>query len=231
MSARLPDEILTESATNRRQRWDGRLHTELVHLARSTGQRLAYDPAQNGWVHADAPDADDDPDLPIWACLSRLVLRPWRTDDLDHYHAMLDDADLWRYMTEDMPTPFSKAVAADLIAISNAGHHHEVRAIQTPHGVVGQVRLLWTGSDLQPGEAEISYWLGNAYRGRGWAWEAVRQMTQAAMRSRTGLQRVVAYVHPDNVASARVLIRAGYEPSRPRTADGWMGFSCARQTV
>jgi len=171
---------------------------------------------------------EDDPELPLWAGLSRFVLRPWQDSDLDSYHALLDDAELWRYMTEDMPAPFTKAVAADLLAISNAGQHHEVFAIQIAQGPVGQVRLLWSGPDLQSDEAEISYWLGRSHRGRGWASDAVRQLANSALRSRAGLARVLAYVHPDNGASTRVLARAGFLPVAARACDGWLGFVYTR---
>lgn len=212
------------------ERWNGPLTGPQLAEARSKGMPLAYDPAQNGWVPAQAPDLDNDPELPIWTGLSRLVLRPWRDSDLERFHALLDDAELWRYMIEDMPSPFSRAVAADLIAISNAGQHHEVYAIQSSQGPVGQVRLLWTGPELQPDEAEISYWLGRMHRGRGWASEAVRQLAMTALRSRAGLQRVVAYVHPQNTASTRVLARAGFVPAAARVSDGWLGFAFTRAT-
>jgi len=210
--------------TGPRMRWAGPLPRDQLARARSAGTPLAYDPAQNGWVPANAPDVGDDPELPIWAGLSRFILKPWQESDLQHFHALLDDGELWRYMTEDMPAPFTRAVAADLIAISNAGQHHEVYAIRTSKGPVGQVRLLWSAPDLQPDEAEISYWLGRSHRGRGWASEAVRQLAMTALRSRTGLARVVAYVHPENTASTRVLARAGFVPAAARASDGWLGF-------
>lgn len=214
-----------------RHRWDGPLSKDQLAQARQKGVPLSYDPAQNGWVPSAIQDAHDDPDLPIWACLLRSVLRPWEDSDLDLFHALLDDPALWEYMVEDVPKPFTKAVAADLLTISNAGAHHEVRAISTSLGPVGQVRMLWFGPGLQPEEAEISYWLGRSFRGRGWATDAVRQAVTAAFQSRPGLRRVVAYVHPDNMGSARVLKRAGFEHSDPRVSDGWLGFSRGRPAV
>ncbi len=225
MTARLPDIASAEFSTQATSRWHGPLSRGMLAQARSSGVPLAYDPAQNGWVAAGAADLDDDPDMPIWAGLSRFVLRPWNESDLDHFYALLNDVELWRYMVEDMPTPFTLAVAADLIAISNAGQHHEVRAIQTSQGPVGQVRLLWTGPELGSDEAEVSYWLGRQHRGQGWASQAVRQCARSALWSRPGLKRVLAYVHPDNAASVRVLARAGFVSAEARASDGWLGFA------
>jgi RimJ/RimL family protein N-acetyltransferase len=201
------------------------LPAEHLTEARRGGVELAYDPAQSGWVPFTADDALEDPDPPIWARLSPLELRPWQSRDLEQFHALLDDTALWQYMVETMPSPFTRSVAADLIAISNVGSHHEVRAILAGGVPVGQARILWSGPGLKPDEAEISYWLGRAFRGRGWASAAVSQMVANAFRSRLGLRRVVAYVHPQNHASIRVLKRAGFVPSAARPSDGWLGFA------
>ncbi len=178
-----------------------------------------------------APDVLDDPDESIWTRLTPFELRPWRASDLDHFHALLDDPTLWRYMVEDMPTPFIRSVAADLIAISNAGSHHEVLAILAQRVPAGQVRILWAGPELQQDEAEVSYWLGRSFRGRGLASGAVKQMVTNAFRTRPGLRRVVAYVHPENSGSIRVLERAGFLPSVARASDGWLGFASTRLPV
>jgi RimJ/RimL family protein N-acetyltransferase len=213
-----------------RRRWDGPLAGEQLARAHREGIRLAYDPAQNGWVPVTAPDGDDDPDVPLRASQPPLLLRPWRAQDLDQYHALLDDPALWRYMVEEMPRPFTREVAADLIAISNLGAHHEVRAIATPHVAAGQVRIVWISPQLAHGDAEISYWLGRPFRGQGLATQAVRHMVRDALRSRPGLRRIVAYVHPENAASARVLERAGFVPAADRASDGWRGFAVTLPT-
>jgi RimJ/RimL family protein N-acetyltransferase len=221
-------EVTASSALESRRRWDGPLLAEHLTEARMAGVELAYDPAQSGWVPFAAADALEDPDPPIWARQSPLVLRPWQPRDLEQFHALLDDTALWQYMVEAMPTPFTRLVAADLIAISNVGSHHEVRAILAGGVPGGQVRILWSGPGLKPDEAEVSYWLGRSFRGRGWASAAVSEMVANAFGSRPGLRRVVAFVHPENFASTRVLRRAGFAPSAARSSDGWLGFACTR---
>ena len=96
---------------------------------------------------------------------------------------------------------------------------------------MGQVRLLWVGPGLQRGEAEISYWLGRKFRGRGWATDAVKQAVTEAFQTRPRLHRVIAYVHPNNIGSARVLKRVGFEYSNVRLSDGWLRFGCNRPSV
>jgi len=211
-----------------RPRWAGPLSAAECNAARANGVALAYDPAQGGWVLAEAADGPDDPMLPEWARLAQFRLRAWAPDDLPAYHALLDDPDLWRFMPEAMPHPFGLDTARDLIAISGAAPHHLVQCIEAAAGPVGQVRLLWSAPGLDRDEAEVSYWLGRSYRGRGLAAQAVRQAVADAFALRAGLRRVVAFVHPDNAASMRVLERAGFARGGARDSDGWQVFATIR---
>jgi RimJ/RimL family protein N-acetyltransferase len=72
---------------------------------------------------------------------------------------------------------------------------------------VGKVGLSVEDADI--GQAEIDYYLGSQWRGRGYATRAVRLLCDWAFRH-TGLVRLVAGVHPPNVASQRVLARVGF---------------------
>lgn len=222
---RLP---LTAELLLNRPRWAGALSEAECNAARANAVPLAFDPAQGGYVLAHAADGMNDPELPSWAGLSPIRLRDWTLADLAAYHAMLNDPGLWRFLPEDMPQPFTEATAHDLIAISGAAPYHLVQCIDTPQGPAGQVRLLWAAPALHPDEAEVSYWLGSAHRGRGLAVQAVRQAVAWAWQHRPGLRRVVAFVDPENAASARVLERAGFARAGTRDADGWHVFLLPR---
>ncbi len=58
--------------------------------------------------------------------------------------------------------------------------------------------------------AEIGYWLGEAYWGRGIATAAVRGLAQSALE-KTDLYRLFANVFSSNPASMRVLEKAGFQ--------------------
>lgn len=57
--------------------------------------------------------------------------------------------------------------------------------------------------------AEIAYGIAPEARGNGYATEAVRLVTQRAF-TESPLRRLIAYVHEGNLASRRVLEKAGY---------------------
>lgn len=213
-----------------RPRRTGPLTPTEIHAARARGQPLAYCPAQHGLVLASARDADDDPVMPIWARLPGVQLRPWAAQDVAAAHAMLDDPGLWQFLPEPMPHPLSPDTVRALIEISGAAHHL-VRCIDTPDGPAGQVRLLWQAPGLDPDEAELSYWLGRDHRGRGLALAAVRQMLHPIWDQRPGLRRVLAFVHPDNMASARLLARAGFHRAGTRDRDGWQAHALSRASA
>jgi RimJ/RimL family protein N-acetyltransferase len=65
------------------------------------------------------------------------------------------------------------------------------------------------GEDLRAGTAEIGYWLGEPFWGRGIATAAVAAFTAHAFAD-LGLRRVFARVLEWNPASARVLEKCGY---------------------
>jgi len=61
----------------------------------------------------------------------------------------------------------------------------------------------------QPGSAGIGYWLVEAARGRGLASRAVSLLAEWAIRN-AAIARVEALVEPSNLASQRVVERAGF---------------------
>jgi RimJ/RimL family protein N-acetyltransferase len=213
-----------------RPRSDGVLNAEELDWCRHEGVPLGYDPAQTGWVSLLGED-DIDPDAPdtqTGALYSRplLRLRPWRRDEAAVMCALLDDPTLWRYLPEPYPGPLSAELGAALIEVAAMEQHHEVRAVECGGGVVGQVRLLFDHHGADRRGAEISYWLGRAYWGHGIGTALVREATDDAFARHVMLECLRARVHPDNGASASVLVRAGYRPVG--RDDGWLGFEHRR---
>jgi len=79
-----------------------------------------------------------------------------------------------------------------------------IQAGQTP---VGDISLRNINHRMLT--AELGYGIASEARGNGYATEAVPLVTQRAF-SESPLRKLIAYVHEDNVASRRVLEKAGY---------------------
>lgn len=77
-------------------------------------------------------------------------------------------------------------------------------------GVCGLVRL----EDEQEC-AEIGYWIGEPYWGRGYATAAARQLIRIAFKE-YGFSRLLGGHFADNPASARILEKLGFEELRTR---------------
>jgi RimJ/RimL family protein N-acetyltransferase len=85
------------------------------------------------------------------------------------------------------------------------GHHH---VVETSSGlVVGGIGFHGPPTD---GEVEIGYGIVPTRQGRGYATEAVRRLVSVAL-TMPGVVAVVASADADNVASQRVLEKAGFE--------------------
>jgi RimJ/RimL family protein N-acetyltransferase len=229
----LPDGRLLDL---RRPRSAGPLDATAVAACRAGGVPLAYDPVQGGWVPASAVD-DIDPraageaGLPCPApAAARVRLRPWRAEEAERLLALLDNPRVWRYLPERPPARLDLAAAEALVALANTAAHHEVLAIEHEGAPVGQVRLATDPAAPDWREAEIGYWLGEAHWGLGLASEAVRLMTRRGFAGRPELGAIVARVHEDNPASARVLARLGYrEEGRDPADPAWRLFRLRRR--
>ena len=81
-------------------------------------------------------------------------------------------------------------------------------AIAVNDKVAGGIGLL-PGTDVNRVQAEIGYWLGEEYWGRGIATEAVRGLTRHGFDT-LELNRLFATPFAGNAASCRVLEKAGY---------------------
>lgn len=68
-----------------------------------------------------------------------------------------------------------------------------------------------TLDDVYRRGAELGYWLGEPFWGRGIATRAVSAITEHAFHQRTDLVRIQAAVFSWNPASGRVLEKVGYE--------------------
>jgi RimJ/RimL family protein N-acetyltransferase len=83
----------------------------------------------------------------------------------------------------------------------------DARPVGTVQATIGRRAGGWT--------AEIAWVVGVAWQGRGYASEAARALV--AWLGRHDVQEIVAHIHPDHAASARVATWAGLRPPAARS--------------
>lgn len=87
---------------------------------------------------------------------------------------------------------------------------YAIRMIELKDGThIGE--LCFKGID-ETGSTEIGYGIAENYQGHGYATEAVNAVTDWALKQ-IALNCVTAEVDKDNIASVRVLEKAGFEPT------------------
>jgi RimJ/RimL family protein N-acetyltransferase len=139
--------------------------------------------------------------------LAQAVLRPWSLADAASLVEQANNLKVARNMRDTFPHPYRPADAEEWL---QRGHTNGVHlAVEVAGKAVGGIGLM-PKSDVVRRSAEIGYWLGEAYWGRGIATDAVRAVTAYAFDG-LDLIRLYARVFAWNPASARVLEKAGYQ--------------------
>lgn len=136
------------------------------------------------------------------------LLRPWRRGDAASLAENADNREVWLNLRDRFPHPYTRADAEGWIAHVEGQAPPTHLAIEVDGAAVGGIAIQ-LGSDIERCSAEIGYWLGEAYWGRGIVTAAVRAMTEHAFRE-FPLTRVFAVPFARNPASCRVLEKAGY---------------------
>jgi RimJ/RimL family protein N-acetyltransferase len=136
-------------------------------------------------------------------------VRSFEPGDATTLARMGNNRAIWLNLRDRFPHPYTERDAAwyiDFVLTKNAYHSF---AIDVDGQAIGGVSLR-PGDDIERIGAEIGYWLGEPYWGRGIASDAVRLTTHYAF-DELNLERVFAVPFTTNVASCRVLEKVGYE--------------------
>ena len=138
----------------------------------------------------------------------RVVLRPWRLEDVPAVTAACQDAEIARWLAF-VPQPYTEEDARFYIQGCL-----EARKDRTPFAITDAETGEVIGSidmrinRLQTGH--IGYWLAAEARGRGLTTAALRALSRWAIEE-LGLGRVELVTDPDNIASQRVAEKAGFQ--------------------
>ena len=140
--------------------------------------------------------------------LSTCSVRSYRRSDAESLAAHANDRSVWINLRDGFPHPYSVDDGRAFIAKALGARPETMFAICVRDEAVGGIGFL-LHSDVERISAEIGYWLGQAFRGRGIATEALKAVTRYAIE-RHGLKRVYAVPYEWNPASCRVLEKAGF---------------------
>ena len=119
-----------------------------------------------------------------------------------------NNRNIWINLRDIFPHPYTLEDAHAFLNIVTQENPELAFAIATASEPIGCIGLR-LGQDVHRKTAELGYWLGEPYWGRGIMTEAVTEFSRYAFAT-FGLERLFAEPFESNQASIRVLEKAGF---------------------
>lgn len=140
--------------------------------------------------------------------LQQARLRRFRASDARALVHHANNRKIWLNLRDHFPHPYTRSDAQLFLRRIQRTEPETVLAIDVDGEAVGSIGFV-IQPDVARVSAEIGYWLGESFWGRGIATEALTALTGYAIEHH-GLTRVFALPFASNAASCRVLEKAGY---------------------
>lgn len=139
----------------------------------------------------------------------RCRVRGWQKTDATSLVEQANNLNVAKYLRDRFPHPYTLKDAREFLKHAVSAEDPTNLAIEVDGRAVGAIGYV-PGRDVERYGAELGYWLGEAYWGRGIVTDAVRLVTEHAFAD-MGFLRLFALPFADNPGSIRVLEKAGYE--------------------
>lgn len=135
-------------------------------------------------------------------------LRNWSLNDIPALTRHANSFNVWINLGDTFPHPYTEDDARSWISRNEEQSESTHYAIASASEAIGAIGLVLR-QDVERRSAEIGYWLGEAFWGKGIATSAVRALSEYAFAT-FDLVRLYGKVFEWNPASARVLEKCGY---------------------
>jgi RimJ/RimL family protein N-acetyltransferase len=138
-----------------------------------------------------------------------VTIRHFRTGDAEPLARLANDREVWLGLRDLFPHPYSIDDAHRFVAFAAGLTPPTLFAIDVDGEFAGGIGFT-PREDVERIGAEVGYWVGRAFWGRGIATAALRRLTAHAFAAQPELRRLFAVPFAANAASARVLEKAGF---------------------
>ena len=140
--------------------------------------------------------------------LKTCAVRSWRAPDARSLAVYANNRDIWLNLRDRFPHPYTMRDAAAFLRSVVGRSPETMFAVTVDDEAIGSIGFVLQ-QDVERVSAEIGYWLGEPFWGRGIATDALAAVTKYAIEH-YGLTRLYAVPFASNIASCRVLEKAGY---------------------
>lgn len=135
-----------------------------------------------------------------------MTLRKLTVGDLDHFYVWASDLEVAKSMTWEA---YSSLEEAEKFLNEIAAHHPWFKAICLDGVPIGSITLT-QGKGAQACKAEIGFVIAKSYWGKGITTLALKEAINLGFDD-LKIQRIEAFVDPENIASQKILIKAGMQ--------------------
>ncbi|MDR0660548.1 MAG: GNAT family N-acetyltransferase [Prevotellaceae bacterium] len=137
-----------------------------------------------------------------------IILRPWQTNELYQLVRLINNHNIVQFMSNQIPHPYTEEDGKVFLNKTTNQNPTQAFAITADSEVVGSIGI-FPQTDIYEKNAEIGYWLGEEYWGRGIITEAIRQIVEYGFNT-FDITRIFARPFSNNKASQRALKKAGF---------------------
>jgi len=135
-------------------------------------------------------------------------LRPFTLNDIDALVKHANNKKISAFMTNRFPNPYTREDGEEFINSYMDDDPLKVFAIEMEGEVAGAIGV-HPMEDIFCKNAELSYWIGETYWGKGVTTKAVMEMVKYGFKN-FDVNRIFARVYGNNPASKKVLEKAGF---------------------
>ncbi len=143
----------------------------------------------------------------------RIVIRPYALTDVDALYAVVSEPNFYQFIPEDRPSreDVQRIIewSMDCNQKNTPTYIHKLNLALVDKESQTVIGFCGLGpDDVSQTEVEIYYGISEAYRGRGITSEATYALMDYAFKV-ISLPRIIAVVHPENLASIRIIEKLG----------------------
>ncbi len=132
----------------------------------------------------------------------------WNKEFSKDFYIQSNDEELYKNMSDTFPKSYQECEEIVQYFSESKDEKAYVRAIQINNQIVGCIGAFFE-SDIYCRNAEIAYWIGKEFRGKGIMSEVIKYFTNE-MFTDTEVIRIYARPFAYNIGSQKTLEKAGY---------------------
>ncbi|MES2566688.1 MAG: GNAT family N-acetyltransferase [Bacteroidota bacterium] len=139
----------------------------------------------------------------------KVTLRAWQLDDLNTLVELANNKNVAQFMADVFPHPYTHENGKTFIASTTFNVNSKIFAITINDKPVGSIGL-HLQSDILRKNAEIGYWLGEPYWGKGIIKQAIPQIVDYGFKH-LDIVRIFARIYGTNIPSQKVIEKSGFK--------------------